>query len=147
MIVNSYKNPIILNEGLLSKFKEKPFKGKFADMKFVIRNRKTDNVDVKRIISYIESNILPQLDLILDNISEEYRPLIYKNNPEKFKDKVYKSCKSLVLSRDLIGDKFALRTTCMMTNTEITFKGYISDDGQDINFKLFDVVTTTYAVV
>lgn len=147
MIVHSSKNPIILNEGLLSKFKEKPFKGKFADMKFVIRNRKTDNVDVKRIISYIESNILPQLDLILDNISEENRPLIYKNNPEKFKDKVYKSCKSLVLSRELVGDKFVLSTTCMMTNTEIIFKGYISDDGQDINFKLFDVVTTTYMVV
>lgn len=150
MIVNSYKNPIILNEGLLSKFKEKPFKGKFADMKFVIRNRKTDNVDVKRIINYIESNVLPQLDLIIDNISEKYMPLIYKNKPEKqekFKDKVYKSCKSLVLSRELIGDKFVLSTKCMMTNTEITFKGYISDDGQSINFKLFDVVTTTYMVV
>ena len=147
MIVHSSKNPIILNEGLISKFKEKPFKGKFADMKFVIRNRKTDNVDVKRIISYIESNILPQLDLILDNISEKYRPLIYKNNPEKFKDKVYKSCKSLTLSRELIGDKFVLSTTCLMTNTEIIFKGYISDDGQSIDFKLFDVVTTTYMVV
>lgn len=147
MIVHSSKNPIILNEGLISKFKEKPFKGKFADMKFVIRNRKTDNVDVKRIISYIESNILPQLDLILDNISEKYRPLIYKNNPEKFKDKVYKSCKSLVLSRELVGDKFVLSTTCLMTNTEIIFKGYISDDGQSIDFKLFDVVTTTYMVV
>lgn len=65
----------------------------------------------------------------------------------KFKDKVYKSCKSLVLSRELLGDKFVLSTTCLMTNTEIIFKGYISDDGQSIDFKLFDVVTTTYMVV
>lgn len=146
-ITEAVKNPIILNESLISKFKEKPFEGKFADMKLVIMKHKTDNVDPERIISYIETNIFPQLESILDHISEKYRPLIYKNNPKKFKDKVYKSCKSLILSRELVGGKFVLSTTCLMTNTEIIFKGYISDDGQDINFKLFDVVTTTYMIV
>lgn len=140
-------NPIAINEGLINKFKEKPFKGKFSNMKFVVRKLKTEDVDIKKTISYIESHILPQIEAVINTLSDKYLPLIYKNDPEKFKEKLFKSCRSLVLSRELIGDSYILSTTCLYTNTEIKFKGDISDDGQHINFKLFDVVTTTYMVV
>lgn len=148
-IVEASDKPILIDEGFINKYKEKPFKGKFSNMKLVIRKFKTENVDPDRLIKYIESNILPQLERILDYLADSTKGLIHRDPArfKKYKERIYKSCKSLVLSNGIIDKCYLLKVNCLIINTEITFKGDISEDGKDIDFKLYDIVETTYMVV
>ena len=61
MIVHSSKSPIILNECLLSQYNDKPFDGKYNNIRLIISKR-IKNIDIDKTIDYVKSNILPILD-------------------------------------------------------------------------------------
>ena len=134
---------VLLSEGLFARYNLKPFNGKFSNTSFKIRKRKTENVDLDKAIKYIQSNILPQADRLINRVANRYMPLICKTSDERKKkwvDKVYKSC-SISLFKWLIGDEYCIKIFISLTNTEITFTGTISDKG-DMRFKFNDCVTT-----
>ena len=146
-IDNLLTTNIQLSESFLYISKTKPFKGTFSNMSLKIRKRKTENVDYDKTVRYIQSNILPHLDRVVNQVANRSIPLLSKKNPEKKKkwiDAVYKTCRSIILSKDLIGDKYTLTINCATDGfTTITYKGTISDNG-DMNFKFDNCVTTYY---
>ena len=139
----------LIDEAFFNKYKEKPFSGKFAHTKLIIRKRGMENVDPNKVVRYMKSNIMPQLDRIVESIAESKMPLLAKRSPEsrkKWIDRIYKHVRTIVLSKELVGGKYKISTTYATDgSTTTTFIGDISENG-DMNFKYQSTITTHVAV-
>ena len=98
-----------VQEGLLSRYDSKPFTGKYSNIKLVIGKRGTEDIDPKKVATYIQSTILPHLDKVIDQVATRSTPLISRKNPEKvkkWKDRVRKTFRTIKLTKQLINDGY-----------------------------------------
>lgn len=153
-MVSAKNNPIILNEGLFSQYKEKPFVGKYNNTKLIIY-KGVNNIDIDKAIDYIERNIFPILDRIIPSIAEYTMTVGQMQNQNK-KDKIIEnlfkhlyidiaSTKSIVTGYNYEGKKYGdpYVLTAQTGSISIVFTGTIGDDG-NMNFTYRKAVITTY---
>ena len=153
-MVSAKNNPIILNEGLFSQYKEKPFVGKYNNTKLIIY-KGVNNIDIDKAVDYIERNIFPVLDRVIPSIAEYTMTVGQMQNQNK-KDKIiedrYKhlyiditSTKSMIGGHNYEGKKYGdpYVLTAYTGNVSIVFTGTIDDNG-NMNFTYRKAVITTY---
>lgn len=154
VLVSAKNNPIILNEGLFSQYKEKPFVGKYNNTKLIIY-KSVNNIDIDKAVDYIERNIFPVLDRVIPSIAEYTMTVGQMQNQNK-KDKIieykYKhlyiditSTKSMIGGHNYEGKKYGdpYVLTAHTGNVSIVFTGTIDDNG-NMNFAYRKAVITTY---
>ena len=154
VLVSAKNNPIILNEGLFSQYKEKPFIGKYNNTKLIIY-KGVNNIDIDKAVDYIERNIFPVLDRVIPSIAEYTMTVGQMQNQNK-KDKIiedrYKhlyidiaSTKSMIGGHNYEGKKYGdpYVLTAHTGNVSIVFTGTIDDNG-NMNFTYRKAVITTY---
>lgn len=154
VLVSAKNNPIILNEGLFSQYKEKPFVGKYNNTKLIIY-KGVNNIDIDKAVDYIERNIFPVLDRVIPSIAEYTMTVGQMQNQNK-KDKIiedrYKhlyiditSTKSMIGGHNYEGKKYGdpYVLTAYTGNVSIVFTGTIDDNG-NMNFTYRKAVITTY---
>lgn len=107
-IVEAAKNPIVLNEGLFSQYTDKPFDGKYKNMKLII-SKSIKNIDIDKAIDYIESNILPILDRTIVHLAENFMTAGQIKNQkkrDKIIERIFKKLDIKICPSSIIGNKY-----------------------------------------
>lgn len=152
-IVEAAKNPIILNEGLLSQYNDKPFDEKYNNTRLIISKR-IKNIDIDKAINYIELNILPILDKSIPSAAEYFMTASQMRNQEKKNkiiESVFKRLRIEIAPSGILGntyegkkygDPYVILAYDMPGSISSIFTGDIDDEG-NMSFNYRKTVVST----